>query len=107
MGTFDSIYQQKIRQLQEENMQLRHILEKLIPEATAENIYRKNVDLPPDPEATELIKLGKAMKAIARADGVEIPGMTPEERERRRQARGSELKVKNAQEALRSINPLS
>jgi len=98
MGTFDSIYQQKIRQLQEENMQLRHILEKLIPEG---------VDLPPDPEATKLIELGKAKRAAATAGGFESPGMSPEERERRRQARGTDLKLKNAKESLRSINPLS
>jgi len=44
MGTFDSIYQQKIRQLQEENLKFRYIISLL------------EQDLPPDPEAKKLFK---------------------------------------------------
>lgn len=36
MGTFDSIYQQKIRQLEEENRQLRKILEAAPPQMVPE-----------------------------------------------------------------------
>lgn len=116
MSFTENLYLRKqLQKLQEENQDLKKLVNESglgtmlkigykLSSLYPPKISNENEELAPDPEATKAIELGKTMRDATGNGNFQSPGMTPQERERRREQRGTNLKMRDA---LSKMNPFS